>query len=164
MEQLNKFYWVMLVISLACAGWGLSRWTRANAFIPEEPVAIAANRYSYLKSDRIIPLSRYALLQKGEMFFGRAPEPSQSRSAVAALQPVQPPQPEFRSKLLLYGVTKGTHSKDDRAVVGLAAEPNGETWLAKVGSEVAGETVVRIEEKGIWVKNATGKGRLGLRE
>ncbi|HYH04044.1 MAG TPA: hypothetical protein VEC37_13155 [Bacillota bacterium] len=155
MEQLNKLYWGILVIAVGFAGWGLNRWVQATAFMPSTPAQSIANRYSYQKPELTVPLSRYALLQKGEMFFGKAPEPTPALPA---------PKPEFRSKLLLYGVTKGSNPQSDRAIVGLATEPNGQTWLVKVGTVVAGEMVVKIETSGIWVKNETGKGKVGVRE
>jgi hypothetical protein len=137
MERLNKFYYYSLALAVLFALWGFTRWLQARVYTPPTPVKVAANRYSFEKPVVTFPLSRYAQLQTGEMFFGP--------QATAELQPV------FSSKLLLYGVSKGAHPKLDRAIVGLIAESAKQTWVVQPGSVVNG------------VKNETGLGRVGLR-
>jgi hypothetical protein len=157
MERLNKFYFGILIISIMFAVWGLARWLQAQAFAPETPVPDAAGRYTFRHPQRQLPLSRYAPLQKGELFFGPQLELPSSGEPVKV-------KVEFSSKLLLYGVTKGITSDADRAIVGLTGDVDKQTWLVKVGSVVDGETVVKLEEKGIWVKNGSGKGKVELKK
>jgi hypothetical protein len=152
MERWSKFYAGILLMAIAFAAWGFSRWLQARAFRPETPVAAAVPRYVYQKPQPGPALSRYAKLQNGALFFG--PE---AGAAVAR------PKLEFHSQLLLYGVTKGETRRSDRAVVGIIGDPERRTWLASAGTVVEGETVVGIEAKGIWVRNATGRGRVGLK-
>jgi hypothetical protein len=156
MERWQKFYVGLLLMAIAFAAWGFSRWLQARAFRPEIPVAAAAPRYVYQKPQPVPALSRYAKLQNGALFFG--PEAVAAASGAAVAQP----KIEFHSQLLLYGVTKGETFRTDRAVVGIIGDPGRRTWLARAGTAIEGETVVGIEAKGIWVKNATGKGRVGL--
>jgi hypothetical protein len=85
------------------------------------------------------------------MFFGKVPEP-------------QPVKPEFHSKLILYGLTRGANPKENCAVVGLEGSGNKQTWLVKAGSKVEGEQVLRIADQYILVRNETGKGKVRLRE
>jgi hypothetical protein len=153
MGRLNKIYYCSLALAVLFALWGFSRWLQAQVYMPPAPVMVAANRYSFEKPVVTFPLSRYVRLQTGELFFGSKTVP----------QSLAAPQPVFSSKLLLYGVIKGANAKHDRAIVGLIADPGKQTWVVQPGSVVNGETVVKIEKKGIWVKNETGMGRVGLR-
>ncbi|MGD8401928.1 MAG: hypothetical protein PVH64_13540 [Bacillota bacterium] len=157
MEKISKLYYVILALAALFALWGFTRWLQAQVFTPPAPVTMALNHYSFQKAVAVFPLSRYARLQTGELFFGPVPETPQ----ISVPEPVKP---VFSSKLLLYGVSKAAQARIDRAVVGLSGDPAKQTWLVQVGSVVAGETVVKIEEKGIWVKNATGRERIALRK
>jgi hypothetical protein len=151
-ERLTRIYVALLLSSILFAAWGWTRWLQAQALIVKAPVPVKVG-CGELKpqKERFFPLARYAELQTGEMFFGKAPEPSPSVKV------------EFSSELLLYGVTKGTVRGSDRAVVGLTGDPEQQTWLAQAGSVVNGETIVRIEAKRIWVKNQTGEGMVVLK-
>jgi hypothetical protein len=150
MGRINKVYFGILALASLFVFWGFYRWWQARSYTPSAPVAAAVNRYFFEKATAVFPTYRYAKLRTGELFFG--PGPGQ-----------ESPKPVFSSKLLLYGVSKGANARINRAVVGLVADPNKQTWMVQVGSVVAGETVVKIEEKGIWVKNGTGKGKVELR-
>jgi hypothetical protein len=161
MGRLTKFYLGILLISIIFAAWGFGRWLQAQAFTLETPAPIAPPRYAYQQPQRLLPLARYAKLQKGELFFG--PELKTATPPPEGPLKVEVKREEFSSKLLLYGVTKGLSAVTDRAVVGLTADPNQQTWLVQPGSVVNGERVVKIEAQGIWVKNETGKGRVGLK-
>jgi hypothetical protein len=149
--------------------WGLARWLQAQVFTVEAPVPTVSGKYSYQQTQPSFPLSRDARLQKGELFF--------DPDLMTVILPVRPikqtstavesavkVKKQFSSKLLLYGVTKGDTSYIDRAVVGLAGASSKQTWLAQPGSVINGETVVKIETQGIWVKNKTGAGKVGLQQ
>jgi hypothetical protein len=155
MDRLNKFYYCLLVLSVLFASLGFSRWLRAKAYTPPIPLQVVANRYSFEKPKPAFPLSRYTGLQTGELFFGPTPEPE---SAAGPVRPV------FSSQLLLYGVSQGAKAGDSRALVGMTGEPANQTFLVKIGSVVNAETVLKIEKQSIWVRNATGEGRVGLRD
>jgi hypothetical protein len=155
LNRLDKFYYCLLVLSILFACWGFSRLMQAKAFSPQTPVPVAANHYSFPKPAAVFPLSRYTALQTGELFFGPDPE---------AASGADPARPVFSSHLLLYGLSKGAKASDNRALVGITDDPAKQTWLVKVGSVINAETVVKIEEHSIWVRNATGTGRVGLRD
>jgi hypothetical protein len=91
-------------------------------------------------------VERYSKLFQGELFFGK----------------LEPARSVFSSELMVLGVTQGVTSKDGYAVVRMASGSEEETMIVKEGMVIAGETILKIVEKGITVKNLTGVGTIYL--
>jgi hypothetical protein len=73
------------------------------------------------------------------------------------IYPVVTPPVVFHSSLTLWGTIKGS-----TAIVSLDPSSNQDTKLVKVGEEIAGEKILKIEKDYIVVRNPTGEGRVNM--
>ncbi len=115
----------------------------ALRYTPKTPEPAPPNHYNYQKKESMYPMDRYALLSRGELFFGKTAIPEQER-------------PAFHSNLKILGIIEGQNS---RAVVGLKNDPE-RTWIVKPGSVIEGEKIVKIGKGFILVRNESGEGKV----
>jgi hypothetical protein len=142
----QHYYHFILIFAMVFLGGSLIQWKRAQlpqTYIREKA---APNHYLFTGKEPIFPVERYSKLFQGELFFGKS-EPARS---------------VFSSELMVLGVTQGVTSKDGYAVVRMASGSEEETMIVKEGMVIAGETILKIVEKGITVKNLTGVGTIYL--
>jgi hypothetical protein len=153
-ERINQFFYIFLTVAIAFFSWGLLELNKAALYQPKLPARTPLNHYLFDRKEIVFPQARYQALLSGELFFGKLPPP-----------PPLPPQPkvEFKSQLIVIGVTKGNNAKDGYAVVGLKSSGDQETWIVNVGSVVGGERVLSIQDGFIQVRNQTGVGKVMLR-
>jgi hypothetical protein len=153
-ERINQYFYIFLVVAFGFLVWGLLELNKAALYQPKYPERIPPNRYSLERKEAVFPLTRYQTLLSGELFFGKLPPP-----------PPPPAQPhvEFKTQLIVIGVTKGSNAQDGYAVVGLRSSGDRETWIVNAGSVIGGERVLSIGDGYLQVRNQTGTGKVRLR-
>jgi hypothetical protein len=146
----QHYYHFILIFAMVFLGGSLIQWKRAQlpqTYIREKA---APNHYSFTGKEPVFPVERYSKLFQGELFFGKPPEGS------------EPAKPVFSSELMVLGITQGVTSRDGYAVIRMTSGSEEETLIVKEGMVIAGETILKITEKGITVKNPTGVGTIDL--
>jgi hypothetical protein len=151
-ERINQCFYLFLAIAIGFFFWGMLELNKAALYKPELPINTAANHYSFDRRETVFPLSRYQHLLSGDLFFGKLPPPP------------PPPQVEFRTQLIVIGVTKGANTQDGYAVVGVKSSGDKETWIVNAGQMIGGERILSIHDGYIMVKNRTGVGKVRLRD
>jgi hypothetical protein len=151
-ERINQLFYLFLTIAIGFLAWGLLELNKAGFYRPKLPISTAVNHYSFDRQELVFPLSRYQSLLSGDLFFGELPPPP------------PPPQVEFKTQLIVIGVTQGANTQDGYAVVGLKKTGDRETWIVNPGQIVGGEQIVSIHNGYIMVKNQTGVGKVPLRD
>jgi hypothetical protein len=150
-ERLKLIFYLFLTIAIAFLSWGLLELNKAALYQPQLPERAALKQYSFDRKELVFPLTRYENLLSGALFFGELPAPP------------PPPEVEFKSQLIVIGVTKGANTQDGYAVVGLQKTGDRETWIVNAGSVLAGERILSIHDGYIQVRNQTGTGKVKLR-
>jgi hypothetical protein len=146
----QHYYHFILIFAMVFFGGSIIQWKRAQlpqTYIREKAVP---NHYLFTGKEPVFPVERYIQLFQGELFFGKPPEGS------------EPEKPIFSSGLMVLGITQGITSKDGYAVVSMTSGSEEETLIVKEGMVIAGETILKITEKGIMIKNTTGVGTINL--
>ncbi|MGD8399360.1 MAG: hypothetical protein PVH64_00260 [Bacillota bacterium] len=154
-ERIKQFFYLFLAIAIAFLAWGLLKLNQAALYRPQLPEQAALKQYSFDRKEQVFPLTRYENLLSGALFFGELPPPP---------PPPPPPKVEFKSQLIVIGVTKGASTQDGYAVVGLQKTGEEETWIVNAGSVIAGERILSIHNGYILVRNQTGTGKVRLRD
>lgn len=143
MKNTRQYWFVGFVIVLMIFLWGLVTWMDAYNTPVDAPVKDPEVDKPVEVQTRSHPMSRYAKLMDGSLFWG--------------IYPVVTPPVVFHSTLTLWGTIKGS-----TAIVSLDPSSNEHTQLVGVGDEYGGEKILEIGNDYIKVRNSSGEGQVKM--
>ena len=140
----TRQYWIIgFTIVIMIFGWGLKNWMDARGTEPELPTPLPPSTIKPVVPAQGHPLSRYAKLMDGSLFWG--------------IYPAVTPPVVFHSSLTLWGTIKGVN-----AIVSLDPSSNAGTKVVMAGEEIAGEKILEIGKDYILVRNSSGEGKVKM--